>query len=99
MLDVLALGRGLDRQQWRITADRAEGYSDRSISDRVQVPVEVVRQLPRRDGHDLGSGASGRRIGLIGLGIGAVSPFEQYEREPAYPARFVLPRRQQVCDV
>jgi hypothetical protein len=47
VLDVLAWGRGLDRQQWAITRDRAARYSDAMIADKAHLPVELVRQRYR----------------------------------------------------
>jgi hypothetical protein len=43
VLDVLAWGSALDRQQWMIVRDRAAGFSEAMISDRVHVPVAAVR--------------------------------------------------------
>jgi hypothetical protein len=42
MDDVLALGRSLDRLAWRIVRDRARGFSDRAIADRVHLLIAAV---------------------------------------------------------
>jgi hypothetical protein len=42
MLDVLAWGRGLDDQAWRIVRLRADGYSDAAIADRAHVSFAAV---------------------------------------------------------
>jgi DNA-binding NarL/FixJ family response regulator len=44
---VLRWGARLGNQQWRIVRDRAGGYSDAAIADRVHLSVEVVRQRYR----------------------------------------------------
>jgi len=42
-LDVMALGRGLDRVQWRIAADVAHGFSWEAIGVRRHMPAEAVQ--------------------------------------------------------
>jgi len=44
MLDALALGRELDRRQWKIVADVAHGFSWEAIGDRRHMPVEAAQR-------------------------------------------------------
>jgi hypothetical protein len=44
MLDVLALGHNLDRQQWLIARDVAEGYSRRATAERLHLTIAQINQ-------------------------------------------------------